>query len=105
MTDRPDTPNATHRWRAVIRALEAIVEKGCDEVQSAAEIDATEVDEVQRLIALRIATTRRSSLPEAWTRRAGIVMPPTPDSEPALDINGQAPDRPPWSRPVLRERY
>jgi hypothetical protein len=103
MTDLPDTPNTTDHWRAVIGALEAIVEAGCDEALSAAEIDAAEADEVRRLIAVRIATTRRSALPEAWVRRPGIVMPPTPDPKPAPDTNGQAPNRLPRSRPVLRE--
>ena len=98
MTDLPDIPHATDRWRAAIEALEGIVQTTSVEAKSACEIDPAEAEEVRRLIMIRIAARRRSSLPAAGVR-PGIVMPPKPLAE----LNRPTPDPPLLARPPWRE--
>ena len=103
MTDLPDIPDATDRWRAAIKALEEIVQTASNEAKSASEIDPAEAEEVRHLIMVRIATRRRSALPASWVRRPGIVMPHGADPEPAAELKEGRLDQRLPSRPVWRE--
>jgi hypothetical protein len=86
MTDFRDGPDLTERWRATIEALEALVQAAPEEE----DIDPVEVDEVRRLITMRVTGTRRNKLPAAWVRRPGIGLPTPPEA----GATGEATDRP-----------
>jgi hypothetical protein len=62
MTDFRDKPDATDRWRATIKALEAIVLTASHEP----EIDPAEAEEVRRLVMVRTARRRSNTRPTVW---------------------------------------
>jgi hypothetical protein len=75
MTDIRDRSGLIARWRATVDALEGVVLAAADEP----EIDATEADEVRRLVMVRTARRRRNTLPAAWMRRPGALTQIVPD--------------------------
>src|SRR5262249_37418844 len=105
MTDIRDPLDPVARWRAVVDAVEGIALAATD----APEIDPTEAEEVQRVIAMRLATARRNNLPAAWTRRPRIgprlvadrraTPVPTDGADPAP----RAPHPPARPRPAWHE--
>ena len=103
MTEFRDNPGAAERWRATIDALEAVVLAHCDASEPDHDTDAGAAEEIRRLIMVLLASRRRSPLPAAWVRRAGIVMPSAADPEPAPELKEQRWDRPPPTRPGWRE--
>jgi len=62
MTDFRDKPDATARWPATIKALEAIALMASDEP----EIDPAEAEEVGRLVMVRTARRRCNTRPMVW---------------------------------------
>jgi hypothetical protein len=62
MTDFRDKPDATDRWRATIKALEATVLMATDEP----EIDPAEAEEVRRLVMVQTARRRCNTRPTVW---------------------------------------
>jgi hypothetical protein len=105
MTDFPDKPDTTDRWRATIEALEAIVLAAPDEP----EIDPAEAEEVRRLVMVQAARRRRNTLPAAWVRQPGIPPQIVPDAEPAPraigsdDPTPRSPNRPVLIPPAWHE--
>ena len=100
MTEFHDDPDAIDRWRATIKALEAVVLAEGDEPEPDQDTDAAAAEEVRRLIMVLLASRRRSPLPAAWVRRPGIVMPAAADPEPAPELKERRLDQRPPSRPV-----
>ena len=101
MTDIRDRMDPIPRWRATIDAMEGVTLAAPD----APEIDASEAEEVRRLITMRLAAVRRNNLPAAWTRRPGVVprlVPETRATPAPTDCAEPAPQAPhPPERPWL----
>ena len=98
MTDIRDRLDPIARWRATIDAIEGVTLAAPD----APEIDASEAEEVRRLITMRLAAVRRNNLPAAWTRRPGVVPRLVPETRATPAPTDRAEPAPQAPRPPER---
>ncbi len=100
MSDWQETPDAVGAWRAVVDALDAIVQSAPTD-GIVRHGDAGEADEVRRVITIRLAPHRRDTLPALWARARAAVMhlaEDAPDSDSDREPAGTAPGGSPQRR-------
>ena len=73
MTDPRERPDILDDWRAVLDALDAVIEAAPCEPDGAHDDETTEIEDVRRLVRLRLADHCRDRLPRLWVRRGGPV--------------------------------